>query len=175
MIGRSRCGSSSNSRSSRSPGLAWWCSREHFILIWGNLQAMTRVGKRELVDDILTLVTLLLLTRGATVGPPLHHSTTTTANIHKDSWRRSDWQTFYPYHVMSCHHGLTIKYTHTALHCPQLLLSFPSSISVTTTGVRYWGLLRNCGCDILTRVKYVFHSFTHTKYSTVQYRGIAGR
>ena len=71
-----------------SYGLAWevWTSRWHF--------------------DTLHLASSD--TRGSS------GSTTTTANIHKYSWRRADWEHFNP--IMSCHHGLTIKYTHTALH-----------------------------------------------------------
>ena len=47
-------------------------------------------------------------------------STTTTANIHKDSWRRSDWQTFYPYHVLSSWSDNKIHTTHHTADCTTL-------------------------------------------------------
>ena len=76
-----------------------------------------QAGKRELVDDILTLQTLLLLTGRATL--PTFINTLgggLTGNI-------------LPYHVMSSH-GITIKYTHcTALHYTTLHYTTPANYS----------------------------------------------
>ena len=126
MIGRSWCGSSSNSESSSSPALSWWYSRQHrtfhrdmrkFASYGPGWEAWT---SRWHFD---TLHFASSDTRGYT------GSTTTTANIHKYSWRRSDWQTFYPYHVMSSwcleshnkiHTLQTAPMLHTAPHCSTL-------------------------------------------------------